>query len=193
MSSAGLDNAFVILNSWHRSDKKASVEDRLGDTMSEAGVRRTLKYLLIFSPRIISRWASWSPVLQTSSASTRQCWRLTPTSRSSAFTPEQRLPSTLSIRWLEQFVKFIWFIYNCRETNLVLFPDVCIWFIISFHSAKSQKKTSVFFLTHFPVLRWLFSLRVWQSLGGQRNNARAGWHSAPCLRSPDTSPASVSR
>ena len=55
MSSAGLDNAFVILNSWHRSDKKASVEDRLGDTMSEAGVRRTLKYLLIFSPRIISR------------------------------------------------------------------------------------------------------------------------------------------
>ena len=36
--SPGLDNAFVILNSWHRSDKKASVEDRLGDTMSEAGV-----------------------------------------------------------------------------------------------------------------------------------------------------------
>ena len=34
----GLDNAFVILNSWHRSDKKASMEDRLGDTMSEAGV-----------------------------------------------------------------------------------------------------------------------------------------------------------
>ena len=57
MSSAGLDNAFVILNSWHRSDKKASVEDRLGDTMSEAGVRRTSKYLLelIFSPLNISR------------------------------------------------------------------------------------------------------------------------------------------
>ena len=34
----GLDNAFVVLNSWHRSDRKASVEDRLGDTMAEAGV-----------------------------------------------------------------------------------------------------------------------------------------------------------
>ena len=45
--SPGLDNAFVILNSWHRSDKKASVEDRLGDTMSEAGVSREL--MMIFS------------------------------------------------------------------------------------------------------------------------------------------------
>ena len=42
--SPGLDNAFVILNSWHRSDKKASVEDRLGDTMAEAGVSRTWYY-----------------------------------------------------------------------------------------------------------------------------------------------------
>ena len=42
--SPGLDNAFVILNSWHRSDKKASVEDRLGDTMAEAGVRGTSYY-----------------------------------------------------------------------------------------------------------------------------------------------------
>ena len=34
----GLDNAFVVLNSWHRSDSKASVEDRMGETMAEAGV-----------------------------------------------------------------------------------------------------------------------------------------------------------
>ena len=47
MFFSGLDNAFVILNSWHRSDKKASVEDRLGDTMSEAGVSSAL--MMIFS------------------------------------------------------------------------------------------------------------------------------------------------
>ena len=28
----------MILNSWHRSDSKMSVEERLGETMSEAGV-----------------------------------------------------------------------------------------------------------------------------------------------------------
>ena len=37
-SLSGLDNAFVVLNSWHRSDAKMSVEDRLGDTLAEAGV-----------------------------------------------------------------------------------------------------------------------------------------------------------
>ena len=45
--SLGLDNAFVILNSWHRSDKKASVEDRLGDTMAEAGVSSAWYYDII--------------------------------------------------------------------------------------------------------------------------------------------------
>ena len=34
----GLDNSFVILNSWHRTDRKSSVEDRLGDTLAESGV-----------------------------------------------------------------------------------------------------------------------------------------------------------
>ena len=34
----GLDNSFVILNSWHRTDRKSSVEDRMGDTLSESGV-----------------------------------------------------------------------------------------------------------------------------------------------------------
>jgi len=34
----GLDDTFVLLNSWHRTDRKASVEDRLAETLSEAGV-----------------------------------------------------------------------------------------------------------------------------------------------------------
>lgn len=34
----GMDSTFVILNSWHRTDRKASVPERLGDTMAEAGV-----------------------------------------------------------------------------------------------------------------------------------------------------------
>ena len=35
---SGLDNSFVILNSWHRTDRKSSVEDRLGETLAESGV-----------------------------------------------------------------------------------------------------------------------------------------------------------
>ena len=35
---AGLDNSFVILNSWHRTDRKSSVEERLGETLAESGV-----------------------------------------------------------------------------------------------------------------------------------------------------------
>jgi len=34
----GLDDTFVLLNSWHRTDRKASVEERLAETLSEAGV-----------------------------------------------------------------------------------------------------------------------------------------------------------
>ena len=46
----------MILNSWHRSDKKASVEDRLGDTMSEAGVSKPLR--MIFSRGFLDAIAS---------------------------------------------------------------------------------------------------------------------------------------
>ena len=28
----------MILNSWHRTDRKSSVEDRLGETLAESGV-----------------------------------------------------------------------------------------------------------------------------------------------------------
>ena len=28
----------MILNSWHRTDRKGSLEDRLGDTLAESGV-----------------------------------------------------------------------------------------------------------------------------------------------------------
>ena len=108
MFSPGLDNAFVILNSWHRSDKKASVEDRLGDTMSEAGVSKPLRMIFSrgFFNSTYSRWASWSRAWLTSSASTRRCWRLTPTSRSSVCTRARRWPSTLSIRWIDQDLSF---------------------------------------------------------------------------------------
>lgn len=34
----GMDSTFVVLNSWHRTDRKASVPERLGETMAEAGV-----------------------------------------------------------------------------------------------------------------------------------------------------------
>ena len=34
----GMDSTFMLLNAWHRTDRKASVPERLGDTMAEAGV-----------------------------------------------------------------------------------------------------------------------------------------------------------
>ena len=34
----GMDSTFMLLNAWHRTDRKASVPERMGDTMAEAGV-----------------------------------------------------------------------------------------------------------------------------------------------------------
>jgi len=34
----GMDSTFMLLNAWHRTDRKASVPERMGETMAEAGV-----------------------------------------------------------------------------------------------------------------------------------------------------------
>merc|ERR1719319_855073 len=34
----GMDSTFMLLNAWHRTDRKAGVPERMGETMAEAGV-----------------------------------------------------------------------------------------------------------------------------------------------------------
>ena len=34
----GIDNTFLMINAWHKTDESKAINERLGETMSEAGV-----------------------------------------------------------------------------------------------------------------------------------------------------------